>query len=234
MKFENIRANRLPIWISLSGLAIQIIGFGWAINIFDKNTKGGFSFLNNFVSELGVPRGSMMAEIFNWTLIVSGIMLFPTLYSVGKHINTKLSHAAIGVGLISLAGVVGVGFAPMDALKPHIITAMMAFWGWLFAMLFFTIAFWRKYSFRKSPALVLSGIFAIVVSCFFLAIVFNALGSASATCFDIKNPQAFQRPAVWDIAILEWCVLISVAAWILSACFFLLRVKKREDITLPI
>ncbi len=217
----SMKSNHLPIWLAFCGLLVQICGIAWAISIFSAE-RGGFSFLNNFVSELGAPRHTMMAQVFNWTMIISSLMLYPLMYSLGMHIKTKLGYIATILGTCALAGAVGVGFAPMDLLVPHIILAMMFFWGWLFAVILFTIAFCRKFSFHESPSLVLAGIFSIIACCLFLAVVFNAFHMSADTCFNIKNPQAFKRPAIWDIAILEWCVVITLVTWNLATLRYLL------------
>ncbi|HCE46950.1 MAG TPA: hypothetical protein DET40_25670 [Lentisphaeria bacterium] len=216
-----MKSKKIPIWLALCGMAVQIIGIGTAIAIFSSE-RGGFSFLNNFVSELGAPRNSAMGQIFNWTMIISSLMVYPLMCSLGMHIGTKLSYAATVLGTCALAGAVGVGFAPMDLLIPHIILAMMFFWGWLFSVILFTIAFCRRFSFRESPALVIAGILAMLACCLFLAVVFNALHMSADTCFNIKNPQAFKRPAIWDIAILEWCVVLTLIGWNLATLRYLM------------
>jgi len=214
--------------MAIAGIAVQAIGFTWAISIFSSE-RGGFSFLNNFVSELGAPRHSMMAQVFNWSMIISSLMLFPLMCSLGMHIRTKLGYTATLLGACALIGAVGVGFAPMDLLVPHIILAMMFFWGWLFAVILFTIAFCRRFTFRESPALVFAGILAVIACCLFLAVVFNALHMSADTCFNIKNPQAFKRPAIWDIAILEWCVVITLVGWNLATLRYMMGRKMTTE-----
>ncbi len=217
-----ITSKHVPIWLAFSGLMIQACGIGVAIFVF-KNTNGSYSFLNNFVSELGAPRHTMMAQVFNWSIIISSIMLFPLMCSLGAHIRTKLSYIALFLGFCAMAGAVGCGFSPMDSLKPHLITAMTFFWAWMFAVLLFTVAFWRKYSFRESPVIVIAGIAAMISCILFLAVVFNAFHMSSSTPFEIKNPQAFKRPAIWDVAILEWCVVATLFAWNFVTTLYLMK-----------
>ena len=230
----NEKVTRLAIWTALGGQTLQGFGIAWAIYLYNQQHPASFSLLCNFVSELGAPHSSMMAKVFNRTLILSSPLTFPMLCALGVHIKTKLSHVALVTGFCSMLGVIGVGISPMDILKPHLIAAMMFFWGWLLTVFLFTVAFWRKYSFKASPALVLSGVLAMTACGTFLAFLMRWVASLQrAGSFNPSglnrpgfNLQTFHRPVIWDIAILEWSVVLSIALWNLAAFYYLLRRKK--------
>ena len=228
------KTTKRALWIALGGQTLQGLGIAWAIYLYNQQHSANYSLLCNFVSELGSPHQSMMAKVFNRTLIYTSPLVFPIVWSLGTHIRTKLSYTAIATGFCALLGAVGVGVLPMDFLKPHLIAAMMFFWGWLLTMFLFTAAFCRKYSFKASPALMISGIVAMVACGTFLRYLGKSVAAfqragllnGTATGKALPTLESFHRPAIWDIAILEWGVVFSIALWVLVTFIYLLRVKE--------
>lgn len=222
-------------WVSLAGMAVQMVGTAWAIHLWNQSHAEAYSFLRNFVSELGAPKNSPMAMVFHCTIILSSLLAVANVYALGGLLRGRLGFAAMGFGFLSTLGVVGVAIFPMDVsfLMPHLVFALIFFWGWLLTVFLFTAALWRKVSFRGAPALILSGIAVWIVTGFFLWILMRALGGflASGGGGDaqgvlgapIKEPAAFVRPPIWDIAILEWCVVAATSLWNFSASHYLLR-----------
>jgi len=185
-----------------------------------------FNPLRNFVSELGSEKSSRAAGVFNGSLILSSPLLFTLVYSLGMRIKGRLGYAALAMGFCALLGSTWVGFTPMDQLKLHLIAALMFFWGWLAAVFLFIIGFWRKYSFKNSPLFILAGLNALIVTGAFLAVLTRALLGIPST--SLQQIRTFRRPPIWDVAILEWCVVLSFFAWILAAAHFLSRTHSSD------
>ena len=216
------------IWAALCGLAIHGFGIAWAICLYNRHHADGFSLLNHFVSELGSPHRSEMARVFNGSLILSSPLLFPILLTLCVHLKTRLSRAAALTGFCATLGVVGVGFFPMDFLKPHLVAAMLFFWGWLFTLSLFTVALWRKFPFRETLLLRFAGIAALAANLSFLAILMRFVHAILQLNHAPTSLDSLRRPFVWDVAISEWSVLLTAMLWNLAACAYLRRINTQN------
>lgn len=224
-------------WMALCGMAIEVIGIAWAIHLWNQTHPEGYTFLRNFVSELGAPKESVMARVFNGTISFASLLALPVVFALGFSLRTKLARAAMVFGACAGAGAIGVGIFPMDLafLMPHLVAAMFFFWGWLIAVFLFTADFWRNRATRPAPGMILAGIsvwaalvpFLFVLTLGLIAFLNSGGGAIAhgAMGAPVQHPHAFQRPRIWDIAVLEWCVLSSTWLWNLAASLFLLRGK---------
>jgi len=222
-------------WMALCGMGVEVIGIAWAIHLWNQTHPEGYTFLRNFVSELGAPKDSGMARVFNGTISFASLLALPVVYALGFTLRTKLARAAMVFGSCAGAGAIGVGFFPMDLafLMPHLIAALFFFWGWLIAVFLFTADFWRNRAVRPAPAMIVAGltVWAALVPflCVLTIALMSFLGSGGGAIANgamgapIQHPPAFHRPRIWDIAILEWCVLTSTWLWNLAASLYLLR-----------
>ncbi len=209
-----------------AGLGVLCIGIIWTALHF-KNTDGSaFNPLRNFVSELGSEKASPQARVFNTAVIIGSLLFFPLVHTLTALLDGRLRRFVRATAFCCLLGSVGVGFASMDHLKPHLAAAMLFFWGWLAMTLVFTIGLWRKYSFRHARGVVISGLVSALFASLFLSVLITALVGFLNGAF--KAPQNFQRPAVWDIAVLEWCVVASFCVWIALAARHLRRSPPRS------
>lgn len=229
----NKKTTLFAIWTAMGGLLLQGIGIAWAICLYNQQHPLPYSFSNHFVSELGAPHFTMMAKVFNQTNIVCAPLVFLMLVALAAHLRNKLSILGAIAGFCATFGLIGVGIFPMDSLRPHLVGAMMYFWGWLFTVSFFTAAFLRRYSFKKSPTLVITGFLVIACCLSFLSfltkwtIAMERAGILQKLSYEKMH--ALHRPVVWDIAILEWSVVFSIALWNLAIFFYLLRSEKGQQ-----
>ena len=222
-------------WMAMCGLAVEVIGIAWAIHLWNQSHPEGYTFLRNFVSELGAPRDSGMARVFNGTISLSSLLALPVVYALGFSLRTNLARAAMVFGSCAGAGAIGVGIFPMDLafLMPHLAAALFFFWGWLIAVFLFTLDFWGNRAMRPAPMMILAGIlvwtalvpFLCVLTAGLVAFLSSGGGAIAngAMGAPVQHPMAFHRPAIWGIAVLEWCVLASTMLWNLAASVHLLR-----------
>ncbi|HEV7401290.1 MAG TPA: hypothetical protein VGO11_00105 [Chthoniobacteraceae bacterium] len=196
-------------------------GMAWAAVCFQNIDGSAFNPLRNFVSELGSEKLSRAAFVINGCYILGNPLFFPLVIALGRRLGNRLGRLAIATGFCALLGAVGVAFASMDHLKPHLVAALLFFWSWLATALLFTIGFWRKYPFRAHATFLLAGVAALLASTAFLTVLTHALMGSLGASF--QNPNAFARPAVWAIAILEWCVVASFFLWTIAAIFVVRR-----------
>ena len=155
---------------------------------------------------------------------MSSPLFFGLVCTLGIRISGWLGYGAIAVGFCALLGSMGVGFVPMDQLRPHLLAALIFFWGWLATAFLFTLGFWRRFSFRAAPSFILAGIATMLSSVGFLTVLTRAMTGALGQAF--LKPDSFRRPLIWDLAILEWCVVASFIAWVLTAQVYLHRTER--------
>lgn len=201
--------------VALLGLAVLGTGIVWTAAHFQNPDGSAFNPLRNFVSELGSQKLSRASGVFNASLIVSSLLFFQLVRDLAARLDRGMRRAALTTGTCALIGVIGCGFASMDYLKPHLAASMLYFWGWLATTVIFTIGLWRKYTFRHAPLLLLAGIASSLLAALFLTVLVIALIGFLNGAF--AAPQNFQRPAVWDIAVLEWSVVASFIVWMFAA-----------------
>jgi hypothetical membrane protein len=218
--------TRLIIRSAQAGLGVLCVGIVWTAVHFKNTDDTAFNPLRNFVSELGSEKASPRAGVFNTAIIIGSLLFSPLVYSLTSLLDGKFRRFVRATALCCLLGSIGVGFASMDHLKPHLAAAMLFFWGWLAMTSAFTIGLWRKYSFRHARGVVISGLVSMLLAASFLAVLITALVGFLNGAF--KAPQNFQRPAVWDIAVLEWCVVASFCVWIALAARHLRRSPPRS------
>ncbi|GEM_PF-4338587 len=88
----------------------------------------GYSFAGQYLSELGTVENS--AFWFNAGLILSGILLAAFFASLRHFLNTKLSKAAIVMGVLASASMAGVGlFSLRDPVLHDLFAKAFFFWG---------------------------------------------------------------------------------------------------------
>lgn len=203
------------------GLAVFLGGVLWTAAHFTNADGTAFNPLRNFVSELGSERASPMSAVFSASILTSSLLFFPLVHVLSGQLSPRLRRCAITTAVCSLIGCVTVSFASMEYLKPHLVGSLLFFGGWLATSCIFTVGLWRRHGFRHAPALIFSGLLAAFSAAIFLIVLVIALIGFLNGAFQI--PQNFQRPAVWDIAVLEWTVVLCFLLWTAAATLHLRR-----------
>jgi len=203
------------------GLAVFVGGLLWTAAHFTNTDGTAFNPLRNFVSELGSERASPMAAVFSASILTSSLLFFPLVCVLAAQLSPRLRRYAIATAIISLIGCVTVSFASMEHLKPHLAGSLLFFGGWLATSFLFTVGLWHRHGFRHAPALIFTGLLAALSAAIFLTVLIIALIGFLNGAFQI--PKNFQRPAVWDIAVLEWTVVFCFLLWTAAAILHLRR-----------
>lgn len=225
----NPKISALAVRLALVGLVIQLLGIFVTIHYFNQFNDVVYSPLNHFVSELTAPTLSPKAWVMSLTMMIGSILSLPSLFALAARIQGWLAYSAFAAGLISSLSVILLGFAPMENLGLHLFAAMTFFWAWLLTVFLFGVAFWRRFGFRASPFLVLTSGFSLLTSGAFLIIVFASgiLRGISSYQIDpaevLQLLRTFKRPAIWEIAILEWSVVLFVFVWVIANVMYLSR-----------
>jgi len=168
-----------------------------------------YSFANHFVSELGWTKASRTAWLFNWSLVVGTIAFLPMMIALGRHIRTRLGYVAVGFGLCAMLAASCVGVLPMGNLRPHLWAALIFFLAWFMTTVLFTLAFCPYWNPKPSRSMVASG----MLCCLFCLAFFVFPKDSLARAIQQVGSGTFQRPHIWWLAVMEWCVVLSSVVW---------------------
>jgi len=131
-------------------LSIAVIGVGQFIfctTISMAKFPDGYSFSENFLSDLG--RASVdNSSMFNGSMIILGLSLIP-LFGMVTALDPRRSFSAKATtvfGIISAAGIIGMGMTPIDR---QFVSHHVALAAWLFPMLYMSVSFF--YVVSRSP-----------------------------------------------------------------------------------
>jgi hypothetical membrane protein len=166
-----------------------------------------YSPLNHWVSELGQTGVSDLAIVFNFGLVIGGILfaIFMIGLAAARSGLLRLVYGALGV----VAGIAGalVGIFPMNNLDAHGKAALTFFvLGWVVVGLA-SIDFLRDRDPRFPWWLAIIGALTVAAFLGFLVVLAPLLGGDG-----LAAPES--RPDVWIVPILEWAVLIGILTWV--------------------
>ncbi len=212
-----IHPIQIVLALAFVGAAILFVGIALSIRSYNEIHSGGYSLANHFVSELGWSRSSQAAALFNGGLIIANLTFLPALIAVGRSVGTRLGNWATGFGLVALLAGACVGVWPLDHMKAHLIAALVFFFAYAIAVFLFTLAYCPWWNQKPSATMLAVG----ATSCFFAAIfLFFPKNSVMEA---VQQSGSFQRPDIWWLAMLEWCVVATALLWGCAASLVLWR-----------
>ena len=212
------------ITYSLGFIGSSIVVFSTLLTAFLFRNPNGqpYSFLNQYISELGQPGISKLAPLFNTGLITGGILLAIFMIGLGIYCKSKFTYLVGGIGFISMIGVILVGFFPMNInLAMHLKSAMVFFQGGMITILLFTLFMIFHKKDKKSKYPILPGVVTVLVflAFLFLPALFNS--QHQTLLVPLTN-----RPIFYLQSFLEWIVFFSmIFVWIWSVSRYLLKSK---------
>lgn len=214
--------QRFAILSGLLGTLVMAVCLASPALVYHGKNGEGFSFLNHFMSELGLYRLSPWAVVYNSGLFIGGGLLLVSILGVGWQYRTRLGVAATVCGVLAGVSCSLLGFFPLNRLVVHLSLAYTFFVSWPVTVGLFCLLPSRQARSRLTrPLLVLGGI------SFLLFIVFLALpflyGLHRLWAVDLRT---YVRPAFLFPALLEWLMVSSVLVWIALACVDLLHHKR--------
>ena len=167
--------------------------------------------LNHFVSELGEIGVSHLWIIFSIGLIIGGAFYLLFMIGLGFYIENIIAKIGMLLGSFSAIACILVGFFPMNFLVPHYLAALSFFMGAMLTILVFTLAI----AIQKEPKIPkLFIILGLVVFGIYMAlntIDFSTIGEN----LDMGTGGIINRPAVWNLAIIEWAAVLAVSLYLL-------------------
>jgi hypothetical membrane protein len=207
----------------LSGAGVVVV-CSLITALFYRGTAGeSYSIQNHFISELGEGGVSPLAWLFNFGLILGGLLFLPFAVGLALSIPGWLSKVARISGTVSALSLSAVGIFPMNNIGPHIQAAMMYFRSGLVTVFLFGLAIQLQRG-DQTAVHKWANIASVIAALCYGAFLFypNNVGSQNGSSLDVSL--ASIRPEVWTIAILEWSVFFGTILW-----FFVIALARVHD-----
>lgn len=212
-----IRRIELAAICALFGAVVLIAGIIQSATSYNQLHPNPYSFTNHFVSELGWSKSSNKTALFNWGLVAANLAFLPMMIAIGRGIGTRLGYFAMFSGVCALIAGSCVGIWPIDHLKLHLLAAITFFSTYLVTIFLFTLAFCPRWNNKPSAAMLVVGTIGCLFAVAFLAYPKNSAIKA------LQHMSTFQRPDIWWLALLEWCVVASTLLWGFTAIMVMWR-----------
>jgi hypothetical membrane protein len=212
----------------ITGSLVIITTCGTASLQYQGVHEEAYSLLNHFISELGDPKYSKGAIIFNLGLILGGLFLIIFMFGLAKYYSTKLSYSAGIIGMFASLMCSLIGFFPVNLLNIHFIFTTAFFIGGLASITLFAIEIVRDKRKQLPKWFAIPGFMGVGCFTVFLIMLYGFTDGfqPSLSPFIIK-PNEFSRPAFWLFPFTEWLVLITALIWIFLTSIYV--IKKKYD-----
>ena len=212
-----------------AGVAMILLGSIISGLAYEGRTGEAYSPLNHFVSELGDAPYAVRAWAFNVGLFVGGLLLTAFMLGVAAYMRGWFRYVFALAGLITGTSGTLVGLMPMSAdLDAHFAVAMTFFnVGMVTTVLFSLYALLlRQGVFPKWMALP-GGVTAL--SFFSLLYLVEPLvpeDQRGLPLSEVLEALLWNRPHIWQTAIVEWVVVLAVLGWVLAVSLYVRRMAR--------
>lgn len=216
-------------WVALSGLAgagCVVLGCAISAALFERNGYR-YSPLGCFISELGDVEHARGHAAFNAGLMLGAAPLLYFMVALGRRFDGWVARLAQLAGFVTGVGAFFVGVFPMNQLDAHMEAANTFFYGGMVAIFLYSFVILRGRS--EVPRAMAA--FGGVVGSVFAAFLFLPLHYHRGPAPTLFKPAPYQHPDFWLIAFVEWLVLGSVLAWVLTLSVVLLRARPAHSQT---
>lgn len=175
------------------------------------DAHGSFSIFDHYVSDLGTPDRSILAPVFNGSLVAGGLLLALFLYSLGSRIGNAWGRWAGRMGILMGACCSLVGLVTAEHLEIHLPMAIAFFVTGIFVVALFSVAI-HVDGRNMSLGLLVAGSITVAAFAAFLAQLYWR-----TTWIEVGRNIA--PPAIRLAMLLEWIAFVSIHAWIVAiAC----------------
>jgi hypothetical protein len=204
------------------GVGAILMGILISAAVYQGSAGENYSFLNHFVSELGEYANSEMAIFFNLGLILGGVLLLRFMFGLAMYLNNWFGWLMGISGLVICISGSLVGVFSMDNLGPHFQAAFTFFYtGLVVTVLFSAYVLFLNRTNYFDKRLAIPGVFA--ASAFVIFLFFTEPIVPEDTPLEDFSLIFQNRPNVWETAIFEWVVVLTIIVWVISLSIFFLR-----------
>jgi hypothetical membrane protein len=212
---ELVDERRFPIW----GLVASFVGLVFVVTpqFFYVGDEGQpYSMFNHAVSELGELGVSELAWMFNYGLMIAGLLFIPFMIGLGLYIDNIIGKIAGIVGVYSSASIVLVGIYPMNFSSEHAFAAISFFLSGMIMVLLWALAILVQKEVRLHKGLSLGGFVNMTIFALFL---YGPFGGFS------QSP----RPEISIRITLEWAIYWAIIGYLLAISLYVWRKERKME-----
>lgn len=216
--------NHVTYICGFAGVALILIGSLVSGLSYRGRTHELYSPLNHFVSELGNTRYAARVWAFNGGLFLGGVLL--TVFMLGVTARIRGWYCYLFGLAALLTGIAGalVGLLPTRAgLERHFAAAMTFFYTGMATSALFAayVLLWRQAGFSRWLAIP-GGIAALsFLSLLYLVEPIIPEDQPNLSMEETLEALFWNRPAIWQTAIVEWIVVLTVLGWVLAVSLYM-------------
>ena len=195
----------VSMFIVLTILAMLVYAGG----TIDNPSKPGYSFFENFFSDLGLTTShsgqsnTLAFVLFSFSALCMGIelvafyLVWHNLFSEDD-LSHKISISGSVLGIIAGIGFIGVSLTPYDLLlNEHVLSVRIGFFFSFLATILYTIVLFRNQSYSKKYAYLFLTL--AVLSCLYLILLF--FGPSTATINGLVMQVTGQKIIIYSMGI---------------------------------
>ena len=210
--------RRSSAWCGIVGGGLVVAGCMASALLFHREGYG-YSIFGCFISELGDVVHAPGHALFNGGLVLGAAPLLVFMFGLGQQFRGALARLAQLAGIVSAVGALFVGLYPVNQLHAHMRAANTFFYAGMIAVFLFSLVIARTP--RDVPRAM--ALFGVAVAAVFAAFLFLPLGYRTGPEPTVLKDVPYQHPDFWLLPFVEWLVLVSVLAWVLTLAVSLLR-----------
>lgn len=196
---------------SLVGSIIVLMGALITGLVYRGNQGERYSPLNHYISELGEMGVSRFSRVFNLSLVITGLCLFPACVNLGLMLPGVLARIGLVVGSVCSISLALVGVFPMNKMKAHVFVAMTYFRTGLIMVIIFSLAI----AFQPASNLILSRWYAFAglppIAAFTVFLILARFRSKTEE--QALEVEETVRADVSPIVIAEWMIFFTLLLW---------------------
>jgi hypothetical membrane protein len=204
-------------FIGTLGPSILLVAILVSAFIYQGHLQEKYSPLNHYISELGEVGISKGAILFNISIVLSGLLLLPTIVKLGTLFQTIFGWLGTIAGVLAALGVIGVGLFPVNKLNPHNHAALLFFRSGLCMIILFGLAILVQQPDHIFIPKWLDaiGILAVVFYIWFL-ILLSLRTRKQVTGNSLSSETSTPRPSFDLIPTLEWAIFFTTIVWLFA------------------
>lgn len=202
-----------------SGVAVILLAALITAYAFQGPQGEAYSILTNNVSDLGKTHESELASLFNWSLKIGGVCLAGFMLGLGRRLPHPGGFLVAAGGIVAATSVTAVGIFPIQDWQHHKVAALTFFFSGFATLILFSLLLLstRQNVFPRWIALP-SSIAVLSFGCF-LILPYHIYKDPIEAYVAGLSPTS--HPFYWLPSFLEWMILFSVAAWVLTVSGYL-------------
>lgn len=232
---EKVKNSKFA-WFGVIGFSLIMLGCIITAIGYQGPSGQRYSMLNYYISELGSVSESNLSIVFNIGIFLGGICFAIGIFGFIYVFETKIGKISCFVGIFSAIFGSLVGVFPMDVnITMHTLTAVMFFYGGMFAIILLTVSLFFEKNNIFPKYLIIVGIVGAIFFIIFNLVISDFVAVFTGTMGENIQPQdgtfsidSIRPEGYWSMPFFEWLSLLGVLIWLFLASVEYLKYQKRN------